>query len=581
MKSSFLLIFVICALYTPSIRSHILVRRRYTDQLIEEFYDLPALFGDPIPSTGLRVYPLGASPIDGCDTQPTPHQQIPFGPINNRKFVLIIARNNCTFEEKIRNAQNAQYDAAIVYNIGSDDLEQMSAKNSTGIKIPAVFIGESSGNYIKDYYLNQSEYVLIINDALPFNINKNLIIPFSVLVGLCFFVMILYMIYKCIREQRRLNQHRLPKRLLKKIQVVKFSEGLPYESCIICLEEYSKGERIRVLPCKHAYHCHCIDVWLTKNRRVCPICKRRVFVRSETRNQTRRRHYSSDSNTDTDDDVQPLISSLNPNDHGTFPQNNQNDNNGNETNTNNQRNQERPTTDDEDNVLNSAESASGTQNNSSNSRRENPFNRNSGLNEAPIVEQNANEERSFWNFFKFRLFRRSDSLTTPLFNEIESPFTTTQTNSNRLGTHEVPSPTTVNVATSPSTASNNILNTNLSGSFQDNTVATTTSAPSSLTTVQISNSKEKNKSKSSKRNKKDIGSISNSRQQPSTSSIPTSSISLTQEPTVQNSNTEADVFIATPSQGGIGVAALPNTDLNPDQRNQSSSTNNRHNYFNL
>lgn len=65
---------------------------------------------------------------------------------------------------------------------------------------------------------------------------------------------------------------------------------------------------------------------MTKNRRVCPICKRKVYAIGERRRQRRRR--SADSTTDSmssfdPDDTTPLINpqETNPN-HGTFNENN-------------------------------------------------------------------------------------------------------------------------------------------------------------------------------------------------------------------------------------------------------------------
>lgn len=71
-----------------------------------------------------------------------------------------------------------------------------------------------------------------------------------------------------------------------------------------------------------AYHTKCIDVWLTKNRRVCPVCKRKVYTIGERR-RNRRRH-SADSTTDSmssfdPDDTTPLINPQDGNaNHGTF-----------------------------------------------------------------------------------------------------------------------------------------------------------------------------------------------------------------------------------------------------------------------
>lgn len=56
---------------------------------------------------------------------------------------------------------------------------------------------------------------------------------------------------------------------LKRKRVVK--DGVE-ESCRVCLEEFMKGERVTIMPCRHVFHEGCIETWLGTNH-VCPICR--------------------------------------------------------------------------------------------------------------------------------------------------------------------------------------------------------------------------------------------------------------------------------------------------------------------
>jgi E3 ubiquitin-protein ligase RNF13 len=73
-----------------------------------------------LPSNGLRVLAIEAKPLDGCgqsiEKPPTDFNS------TIKNFVVVMQRMNCSFEEKVRNAQNAGFAAAIVHNVGSNDL---------------------------------------------------------------------------------------------------------------------------------------------------------------------------------------------------------------------------------------------------------------------------------------------------------------------------------------------------------------------------------------------------------------------------------------------------------------------------
>ncbi|KAF4983121.1 hypothetical protein FZEAL_1388 [Fusarium zealandicum] len=43
--------------------------------------------------------------------------------------------------------------------------------------------------------------------------------------------------------------------------------------CSICTEDFTVGEDVRVLPCKHQFHPACVDPWLINVSGTCPLCR--------------------------------------------------------------------------------------------------------------------------------------------------------------------------------------------------------------------------------------------------------------------------------------------------------------------
>lgn len=54
------------------------------------------------------------------------------------------------------------------------------------------------------------------------------------------------------------------------------SYSLPGDGeCAVCQSDFEGMDRVRLLPCKHTFHCECIDPWLAKST-CCPTCRGHV-----------------------------------------------------------------------------------------------------------------------------------------------------------------------------------------------------------------------------------------------------------------------------------------------------------------
>ena len=69
----------------------------------------------------------------------------------------------------------------------------------------------------------------------------------------------------------------LSKKQFDKLPFVKYDKNKYSENyqCIICMEEFQKNEKVKLLPCGHIFHDNCIKEWLMKQKS-CPFCKSEI-----------------------------------------------------------------------------------------------------------------------------------------------------------------------------------------------------------------------------------------------------------------------------------------------------------------
>ncbi|XP_021174482.2 E3 ubiquitin-protein ligase RNF167 [Fundulus heteroclitus] len=313
------LFLVFCCMYVPSpTHAYIFVHSDNMTSML--FEDLPALFGPPLPKQGLMGVLVMSHPLNGCTTMDPPPPLPTSYDANTTKFIALIRRYDCNFDIKVFNAQQAGYSAAVVHNVYSDILLSMNFSNKTfaeQIEIPSVFTSYFAARRLEEIISKEKGAYVILKPEFAFPLSYYLI-PFTGVVGMIVLVMCIILIVRCVQYRKRLRKNRLSKEQLKRIPTHKFRKGDDYDLCAICLDEYEEGDKLRVLPCSHAYHCKCVDPWLTQTKKTCPVCKQRVtrnnpeHSESDSEEETGGRREEEAAESEGDSERTPLLRPSNP-----------------------------------------------------------------------------------------------------------------------------------------------------------------------------------------------------------------------------------------------------------------------------
>jgi len=253
-------------------------------------------------------------------------------PKDGMGVLLLAKKGKCSYERKARVAM--LYGPAelvsfvVVYNDNTNEnakLETMSAKNSRGISVGMLFISYKSGTDIRrkiEYENDAFKYAgglpVIVDSFTPW-VKPYGWMGMSLMLFSCLGSFILCCNAGYIRRDggviilgssptSETNQLLTPEDVMN-LPEIEFKHSMESnannacersmcsashlgvnifdnESCCVCLEDYEDGDKLRILPCKHAFHSQCILPWLTERQPTCPLCKAHIEVENESDDDT-------------------------------------------------------------------------------------------------------------------------------------------------------------------------------------------------------------------------------------------------------------------------------------------------------
>ncbi|CAF96193.1 unnamed protein product, partial [Tetraodon nigroviridis] len=237
---------------------------------------------------GLVLVPSLPQDRQACDPN------VRFPPVApNTAWVALVASGNCTFREKIRNVANLNASAIVIYNVGSSSANDTITMSHPGTgSIVAVMIPEPKGREIMA--LLERNIVITLHITIGTrNLQKYVSRTSVVFVSISFIILMIislaWLVFYYIQRfryanARNRNQRRLDdaaKKAISKLQVRTIKKGdeeteSDFDNCAVCIEGYRPNDVVRILPCRHVFHKHCVDPWLQEHR-TCPMCKMNIL----------------------------------------------------------------------------------------------------------------------------------------------------------------------------------------------------------------------------------------------------------------------------------------------------------------
>ncbi|XP_010292336.1 PREDICTED: E3 ubiquitin-protein ligase RNF13-like [Phaethon lepturus] len=235
---------------------------------------LPSCFGPRLPVEGLTGYLMTVIPPNACHAIKNP----PAPRKASETYVALIQGYDCPFDKKVLHAQQAGYQAAVLYNVYSEQLITVMADDKEIqqlITIPSVFTGQSVSLHLqRTLQCGKGAYIRLLPPKYylsPCQDNAKMLQETFIMQD---FRDIFYVITAAISIMLGLSWYKRA----HKIKLHMYKQGDNYETCVICMAEYKEGDHLKILSCSHAYHSACIDTWFhtQPGKKMCPFCKQVV-----------------------------------------------------------------------------------------------------------------------------------------------------------------------------------------------------------------------------------------------------------------------------------------------------------------
>ncbi|KAM8773140.1 RING finger protein 150a [Acanthopagrus latus] len=208
-------------------------------------------------------------------------------------WVALVAAGNCTYREKIHNVETHNASAVVIYNVGSSGANDTITMPHPGTgDVVAIMIPEHKGREILallEQHIMVTLHITIGTRNLQKYVSRTSVVFVSISFIVLMIISLAWLIFYYIQRfryanARDRNQRRLgdaAKKAISKLQVRTIKKGdketeSDFDNCAVCIEGYKPNDVVRILPCRHVFHKHCVDPWL-QDHRTCPMCKMNIL----------------------------------------------------------------------------------------------------------------------------------------------------------------------------------------------------------------------------------------------------------------------------------------------------------------